>query len=411
MKILWVRAGPFFPLDTGGRIRTWNILRELGKLDEVTAFFYMPSFLAVFPHGIQHTLAEIITLPYSAPRKYSLAYTLDYISCLASPAPYSVRKNVTARVRGTIRDLLASRRFDVSLCDFLSSTLNMPQRAGCPQVLFAHNVEAMIWRRHFQVETHPLRKLVTGVEYWKMRRFEARQAGRFDHLITVSEVDRDWFARFLPRESISVLPTGVDLDYFRPGEASETDARLLFTGSLDWLPNEDAIFYFAEQILPEILRVRPDTCLQLVGRDPTARLLRLARENPRIELTGPVRDVRPHMAAASVYVVPLRIGGGTRLKIFEALAMGKAVVSTRIGAEGLPVEHREHLLLADDPRDFARCVLELLNEPALCRRLGEAGRRLVESRYSWRVVARICHEILEQVASAAQKRAPGLVHV
>ncbi len=407
MKILWVRAGPFFPLDTGGRIRTWNVLRELGKLDEVTALFYMPSFLAVTLDGVQSTLAELIALQYSAPRKYSFAYALDYLHRLASPAPYSVRKNVTAQVQGHIRDLLASRRFDVVICDFLSSTLNMPARAACPQVLFAHNVETMIWKRHFQVERHPLRKLVTGVEYWKMQRFEPRQAKRFDHLITVSEVDRDWFARFLPRESISVLPTGVDVNYFCPWDAPETDGRLLFTGSMDWLPNEDAISYFVQQILPEILHVRREARLEVVGRDPTRPLQKLARENPHVKLTGWVADVRPHMAAASVYVVPLRIGGGTRLKIFEALAMGKAVVSTRIGAEGLPVRHDEHVLLADDPHDFARCVVDLLNNPELRRRLGQTGRQLVESRYSWPAVAWICHGILEKVVRSPQDAQPG----
>ncbi len=401
MKILWVRAGPFFPLDTGGRIRTWNILNQLGKLEEVTALFYSLSSLAVSQDGVEHSLAELIAMRYPGPaQKFTLAYSLDYLRKLLSPAPYSVRKFVASAVRHRVRELLRPGRFDVAVCDFLSSSLNMPARSTCPQVLFAHNVETVIWERHFRVERNPLRKLVMGLEYWKMRRFEFERAGRFDHVMTVSDADRKSFARFIPPERVSVLPTGVDLGYFQPAALRETDDQLVFTGSMDWLPNEDGIVWFAREVLPLVRRARPKTALKVVGRDPTSQVQRLARETPAIELTGRVPDVRPHLASAAVYVVPLRVGGGTRLKIYEAMAMGKAVISTHVGAEGLPVKHEEHLLLADEPEEFARAVVRLLEDAALRRRLGQAAREFVASRYGWPAVAKTCREILARVAES-----------
>ncbi len=400
MKILWVKAGPFLPLDTGGKIRTWHILRELAKLNEVTALCYFPTSLAASQDGIEHNLDRLIAMRYPAPAKYSLAYSLDYLGRLFSPAPYSVRKNLRSEVRRRIQFLLEGERFDVLVCDFLSSSLNMPARSGCLQVLFAHNVETMIWKRHFEVEQNPLRRLVVGVEYWKMKRFEPRWARKFDHILTVSSVDRDVFTRFLPPERVSVLPTGVDLDYFRLVGGTEIDGQLVFTGSMDWLPNDDGIQYFAREILPRILRNRPEATLKVVGRDPTRQLQRLAQVNPRVILTGRVRDIRPHLAEAAVYVVPLRVGGGTRLKIYEAMAMGKAVVSTRLGAEGLPVKDGEHLVLADEPEQFAKAVIRLLGDPNLRRQLGDTARQFVESQCGWPTVAKSCHDILQQLVES-----------
>jgi glycosyltransferase involved in cell wall biosynthesis len=197
-----------------------------------------------------------------------------------------------------------------------------------------------------------------------------------------------------------MLPTGVDLDYFRPQAVPEDPLKLVFTGSMDWLANEDAILFFAEKILPLILRAAPEVTLTVAGRNPTERLRLLSQANPRIQLTGTVVDVRPYIAEAAVYVLPLRVGGGTRLKIFEAMAMGKAIVSTPVGAEGLPVTPGEDLLIENGPEHFAAAVVRLLGQASLRRQLGEAGRRLVESRYGWPEVGRIFHRILEGVAAA-----------
>jgi glycosyltransferase involved in cell wall biosynthesis len=220
-----------------------------------------------------------------------------------------------------------------------------------------------------------------------MRRYEARACARAALTLAVSEVDRALLAALAPSARIAAIPTGVDTSYFRPEGWAESPADLVFTGSMDWYPNEDGILHFAKAILPAVLREVPEASLTVVGRKPSARL-RAGLAGLPVHVTGRVEDVRPYVSKASVYVVPLRAGGGTRLKIFEALAMGKAVVSTTVGAEGLPLVPGEHFLGADDPDLFARAVVSLVRDPARRRALGAAGRRLVEQRYSWPQVAR-----------------------
>jgi glycosyltransferase involved in cell wall biosynthesis len=216
--------------------------------------------------------------------------------------------------------------------------------------------------------------------------------------VAVSEADRALLSANAPGADIRAIPTGVDTAYFHPNGTAETPATLVFTGSMDWYPNEDAILYFIEAILPQVRREVPDVTLAVVGRDPSSRL-RTTGAAAGVRVTGTVEDVRPHVADAAVYVVPLRVGGGTRLKIFEALAMGKAVVSTRVGAEGLPIVSGQHFLQADEPGDFARAVVALLKDPARRRALGAAGRRLMEERYSWAQVAAEFERHCEEVAA------------
>jgi glycosyltransferase involved in cell wall biosynthesis len=236
-----------------------------------------------------------------------------------------------------------------------------------------------------------------------MMRFEARALARFDGVLAVSNADRDTFTRLYPgaiRQPVHVVPTGVDTDYFTPQRSSPDSRGLVFTGSMDWLPNEDAMTFFCRDVLPLVRAAEPAASLTIVGRTPTGAVSALA-SGDAVRVTGRVEDVRPYMQEAAVYVVPLRIGGGTRLKIFEAMAMGKAVVSTTVGAEGLPIQNGEHLLLADTPAAFASAVIDLLRNPARRVQLGSAARTLVVDRYDWSAVAAELESALLRFASRA----------
>jgi glycosyltransferase involved in cell wall biosynthesis len=203
------------------------------------------------------------------------------------------------------------------------------------------------------------------------------------------------------------VPTGVDTEFFRPsGEEIVNPHGLVFTGSMDWLPNEDGIRYFVDEILPLIKQRIPDVTLTVVGRNPYPSLVELSKSNDSIVVTGRVDDVRPFMERAAVYIVPLRVGGGTRLKIFEAMAMERAIVSTTIGAEGLPIRHGEDLIVEDTPEGFANSVVRLFQDQDLARQLGERAANKVRSTFGWGPVAERFAELCETTLNKPAVPAP-----
>jgi len=402
MRILWVKAGGLVPLDTGGKIRSYHILRELAKRHEMTLFTFYAAHAGDSHHELEQVVQRVVCHRLQIPDQRARADYRDYGRDFFSGYPHAVAKYCRPGVSEDLRKILDEVAFDAVVCDFVTPAAVIPWEQACPKILFAHNVEAVIWRRHYQVAINPLWKAVCLREYLAMDRFERRYLERAAHVLTVSENDREYFARFTPPSKITVIPTGVDVDYFQPERDAEKPNHMVFTGSMDWLPNEDAVFYFAKRVLPLIRQQSPDATLCVVGRRPSERIRALAARNLGVEVTGQVEDIRPHMREATVYVVPLRIGGGTRLKIFEAMAMAMPVVSTSVGAEGLPVHDGQDILLADTPEDFARRVLGLLANRQERAALGQAARALVERKYSWSSVARLFDETLAKVVQGAE---------
>jgi glycosyltransferase involved in cell wall biosynthesis len=218
-----------------------------------------------------------------------------------------------------------------------------------------------------------------------------------DHVVAVSENDRAFFLQYVEPSRVSVIPTGVDTEYFQPSPEPEQPDTMVFTGTMDWMPNEDGVAYFVDKIFPLIRREIPDAVFWAVGRRPPRRIQALASGS--VVVTGAVDDIRPYLGKAALCVVPLRSGSGTRIKIFEAMAMGKAVISTTMGAEGLPVRRGENIILADDPADFTRQVVQLMRDPQRRAELGRAARRLVEENYGWPSVAARFDQIMQAVVN------------
>lgn len=399
MKILWVKAGGLVPPDTGGKIRSYNILRELARRHSVTFFSFYAAHDSDSHPDLKNIFDRVVCVPLALPAPKSPAEMLAYGIRLFSSEPYGISKYCRPEVRRRLQALLKEETYDVILCDFAIAAGVIPWDSPTPKVLFTHNVEATIWRRHYEVATNLIWRAISLREWRKMEAAELRYLRLADRVLTVSETDRDAFAPFLEPARLTVIPTGVDVDYFQPMAVEETQNSLVFTGSMDWLPNEDGIFYFVDDILPLIRQQCPEVSLEVVGRRPSRRLQTLAATEKSIRLTGWVEDIRPFIARAPVYIVPLRIGGGTRLKIFEAMAMSKAVVSTPVGAEGLPVRSGDNILLADTPRNFADSVISLLRDPKERKRLGTSARALVQNKYSWPRVAESFACTLEDVVS------------
>jgi sugar transferase (PEP-CTERM/EpsH1 system associated) len=410
MKILWLNAGLLLPLDKGGKLRTWHLMRHLASHHEITyVSFCDPDHRPADRDGMRAVCRRLETVPRADTPKGTLRFRVEAAAHLLSPLPYAIGKYRSTGFRKVVRDLLERERFDLIVCDFLFPAVNLPRRLPCPAVIFTHNVESEIWRRHAETKENWLTRALFRLQARRMVRYESRVLARFDLILAVSEADRDTFRTLYGTRvsaPIHVVPTGVDTEYFHPMPETPVDAaHLVFTGSMDWLPNEDGMLYFVRDILPRIRREEPDVTVSIIGRAPTPAVRRLAQERG-VEVTGHVDDVRPHVARGGVYVVPLRIGGGTRIKIFEAMAMGRAVVSTTIGAEGLPVRDGHDIVLADDPQGFADAAVGLIRDAAARAALATAARQTVEG-YAWPFVARNLDTTLH---AAATRQPQGVVH-
>ena len=352
------------------------------------------------PEGLARQLPDchkVVSIPYDVPKRGSSTFPLALARSWFSSYPVDLWKWRVAELRDHVRDVIDKDLVDVCVSDFLFAGVNVPFDGRVPVVLFEHNVEYLIWKRLSSLERNPIKKLLFEIEWRKVCSKESELCRRADLTIAVSEEDRLRLSRMAPGAETAAIPTGVDTSYFTPAGRAEIPARLVFSGSMDWHPNEDAVIYFGEQILPKIRVHVPETSFAIVGRNPTQKL-RDAAERLGMIVTGTVEDVRPYLDEASVYVVPLRAGSGTRMKIFEALGMAKPVVSTTVGAEGLALTHDKEFIAADDPQDFSNAVVHLLHNEATRRDLGRVGRALVVERYSWSQVAREFEALCEGVA-------------
>jgi len=387
MRILWVKVGGLWPLTAGGRLRSFHILRELSARHDVTVLTTHDADGDPAALEAQLPNVEVVSFRHDGVKHGSARFVLSLARSWVSPLPVDLWRWQVPALRAEVDRRIRTGTLDVCVTDFLYAAPNVPFDGSVPVVLFEHNVEHMIWKRLALVARQPLRRALLEIEWRKLQRSEARFCARAHLTLAVSDADRSALSALAPSAACRVVPTGVDTTYFCPNGAQPRPAEIVFTGSMDWYPNEDAILYFTDEILPLVRAAVPAATVCVVGRNPSPQL-RATVERAGGQVTGTVPDVRPFVDRAAVYIVPLRVGGGTRLKLFEALAMGKAVVSTTIGAEGLPIEPDAHFIQADGPHAFADAVVSLLRDPRRRHALGAAGRQLVEEHFSWNQAAR-----------------------
>jgi len=405
MKILWVKPGKILPLDTGGKLRTYNILRQLCAHHELTYLsYYAGERDEEYEREVPSHIPGTMCVHKPAQDLKGIRRHLDYFLQIAGRAPYAVSRFTDPQVERLLQEWIPQRRFDVAVCDFLSSTLNFPRDLATPTALFQHNVESILWKRKADVEPRFLDRLVFKLESAKMQRFEPEQTRRFHHVIAVSETDRTAMSGMVDPSHISVVPTGVDLSKYQyDPELRPQGSLVIFTGSMDWQPNIDGVEYFCSEIWPLVLHKVPQARFRIVGRDPHPRVKKLASQS--VEVTGTVPSIVDHLREAAAIVVPLRIGGGTRIKIYEGMAMGKATVSTTVGAEGLDVQHLRDILLEDTPSSFAEAIITLLQNGDARRRL-EGGAAATARKYDWSVITEKFVEVLQKTIDAAQDEIP-----
>jgi len=374
-----------YPPNSGKRLRSWNLLSRLARQHSIEVLCFGP--LTPEAKAAASTASIVVHVVDEQIAKSGIALYADLFRNLISPNPYSVDKHYTRKFRNELLRLLAERTFDLIHFEWSPYVRYVEHVGELPVSVAAHNVESQIWKRRAEHDRSLIGRFFFQSQAAKMERFERQALRRANLLTTVSNEDaRQLLSWDLP--NVTVVENGVDVEYFRPAEASrEEPGELLFLASLDWFPNQDALWYFVDDIFPLIRRSQQDVRLRVAGRRlPAAQAERL-RVATGVEFCGELADVRPAYERAALVVVPLRIGGGSRLKILEAFAAGKAVVSTSIGAEGLTAQDQRDLYLADTPQEFARAVLYLLGDKAGRERLGKNGRALVEAQYSWEPLA------------------------
>lgn len=389
MDLLFVAPRVCWPLDTGAKIRTFHMLRGLARAHRVRALVFFDSeaeraggaeLVAQVPEAAVELVPRRTPLPQRA---------RDAARGLVGPAPYNIRKYERRPMLAAVARALDRARPDLVHCDHLHMARYgalAARRAGVPFAIDEHNVESLIFER-FVDKKQGLARLAFAEQAFLLRRYEAAAARRAWGCLMCSAEDADKLRALSGQRNLHVAPNGVALEYFGERVAPAAHGHLVLTGSMDWAPNEDAAMWFHAEVLPEVRRVCGPLAFYAVGRNPTERLKALGARDPKTVVTGTVPDVRPYLSEARCLVVPIRVGGGTRLKILEAFAARVPVVSTRVGAEGIAARDGDELLYAETPAEFAAQVDRLRRDPALAERLRERARALAERTYGWDAIA------------------------
>lgn len=398
MRVLWVLGEVPIPADSGARLRILGLLKPLAARHDVTAAVLDPG-----PAGqaslreLEQICSTVAVLPwcgYSRGIRVIAGAALN----LLSPLPYSVMRYCTPDTERCLSEL-AARPFDIIQCENIGFHRYLRSPVSARRVLGTHNVEADVWRQRAHLCRNPILSSYLAGQAEKMARYEGRLAKSYDWVTAVTQSDADRMRNDYGVPNVTVVPNGVDTDYFRPMESPPDPDLVVFSGAMDYKPNDDAIRHFLNAIWPEIVKRRPTARFVVVGRRPAASLLALAARRPGIAVTGWVPDVRPYLGQASAVVVPLRMGGGSRLKILEAIAMARPVVSTAVGAAGLELDPLCGVQIADGPTAFAEAVCMHLGARKRHDPAGSVCRSAVSDQHGWSRCAGILERAWSRAAS------------
>ncbi|MBN2145987.1 MAG: glycosyltransferase [Anaerolineales bacterium] len=395
MRILWLTPSLPSP-TTGNRARQFNLIKQLSCEHQFTVLSFVTDFEAGFLSLLRDYCTDLATVPLPLYQPLSLWRNRFYswARLLFDPRPTHILTYPVSRLRAELLRILSNHAFDLVHIETLSPTSLIGRDWASRTLLVEQNIESTIQARRFSLERRPVRKYREWVEWRKLLRYETAQLRRFPAVITVSDTDAAECRKLAPKTSVSVVPNGVDVDWFTPPADAPARQGLLFVGTMDYAPNVDAALYFCREIWPHLRQAIPELNLTIAGARPAPEVQALGKL-PGVKVTGFVEDMRPYFWNSAVCVVPLRNGGGTRLKILEAMAAELPVISTTIGAEGLKVTDGENILLADDPQQFVESICRTINSPSQYKWMQIKGRSLVESEYEWSRLAQELDQVYE----------------
>jgi len=402
MNILFLATRSPFPLISGLSMRTYHILRGVAQRHKVTLL----TFVQLPEHELKRENLDHLSSfcravhPFRIPvdgSKWKLGMGL--LGNLFSPLPFVAQKYDSLPLRQKIREILSSDKIDLVHVDLLPLSVYINEIRHIPKVLVNHNVESLRLYRWLEAEKKGYRKSYLRLQHKKLRSFERRALEAFDCCVVVSEVDRQLLAEMGVKNTLMVVPNGTDTEFFKPKGGKRRPNRVLWIGHMDVHTNRDAVLHFWREMHPLLRKQYPLVEMTFVGTAPPEEIAHTAQRDARVRVTGFVDDIRPYLDEAAVVVVPIRIGSGTRIKILDAMAMGKAIVSTTIGAEGLDVRHGENILIADAPADFVQATVSLIKDEGKREEIERNARRTALE-YDWKKLV----EIQEQAYETALRR-------
>lgn len=405
MNILWLSHFVPYPPKGGNLQRSFNLLREVAKENQVSLLAFNQKSLLPTQKKLKESVEQLKSFC-----KYVQAFEIPceesgwswiklLLGNLFSPSPYSTKKFHSEKMLEAIHAIVRNHKIDLVHFDTVALAEFRKCLTGQKSVLNHHNIESALLLSRACREKNPLRRFYLLLQGNKLSRYESETYGEFDLNVVVSELDRGRLRNHSPRTEVKVIPNGVDTSYFKVSDTQLRKNNVIFVGGMNWFPNRDAVLYFSERIWPLLKKEISDVSFTLIGSGPPKKIIDLGK-NEKIEVHGFVDDVRPYLARAAAYVVPIRAGGGTRLKILDALACGKAVVSTSIGSEGLEVNPGRNILIGDSPSEFAEQVIRVCTDGDLMKSLGEEGRKLVEEKYSWKMIGDDLNRIYDNLISS-----------
>ena len=409
MRLLFLCVASPYPANNGRRMRTRALLQALADEghDLTLLTFAEPAELTDISKALGELCREVHCVPVTPKSLSSSIDLFTRLRGLFSAKPYFVQKFVSSAMRQLIQEHLGRGDYDVVVCDTVCSMVNLAL-SPVPLLLDSVDVQHVILQRYLALEHNPAKKLYAWSEARKLRRWEEGACQMSALNLACSEHDGRLLQSLAPASRVVVVPNVIDVDSY-PISADNDSLTVLYQGGMDWFPNRDAVVYFVAEILPELRKRVPGVRFVVAGRQASDKFCRRYAGVQNVEFTGTVPDMRPVIAKAAVCVVPLRIASGTRLKILEAAATGKAVVSTQVGAEGLDFIHGEDIVIADDPQEFARAVAGLLVDVSRRHRIGEAARKRAERQYSLaalRASLRLAFAALEGISPRQRLAAP-----
>ena len=410
MKILIIAHKMPYPPRGGATLRNYNLLKECAKENEIHLLTFTQEPYLRDPAKMQASIdhlkgfcreVQVFKIPTDRSR---ISWYLLLLLNIFSPTPYSVWRFWSRKMVRAIKQQLKQYEFDGVEIGCISLVRYARLMPHLPKLMIHHNIESQLLFRRSKTAGNFLARLYLALQARKVKRLEKIASRQFDHHTTVSKLDKKTLLDLCPGINVTVVDNGVDTDYFTPSAEPPDRNTLVFAGAMAWYPNADAMIYFAREIWPLLKRDFPEIKINLVGASPPPELTELNRNDPAFRLLGFVDDVRPYVSQAAVYVVPITVGGGTRLKILDAMAMGKAIVSTSIGCEGISVADGREIIIADSPEVFAAKIGQLLHDPDLACKIGENARKTVMSTYSWKKIAPELTSVYAKLARIKRQR-------